>query len=109
MDIETLATATTPAAYKVKKLYAQNIPLGQREGVFSVGMHLLSGYWISSERGRLCAHELILSSVGMGLQNKSALAQPVEAGSASRASRFRCISKQKIPTIDFMIAERWGA
>ncbi len=106
MDIETLATATTPAAYKVKKLYAQNIPLGQREGVFSVGMHLLSGYWISSERGRLCAHELILSSVGMGLQNKSALAQPVEAGSASR---FRCISKQKIPTIDFMIAERWGA
>ena len=29
VDIETLATATTPAAYKVKKLYAQNIPLGQ--------------------------------------------------------------------------------
>ena len=29
VDIETLATATTPAVYKVKKLYAQNIPLGQ--------------------------------------------------------------------------------
>jgi hypothetical protein len=29
VEVETPATATTPAAYKVKKLYAQNIPLGQ--------------------------------------------------------------------------------
>ena len=29
VEVETPATATTPAAYKVKKLYTQNIPLGQ--------------------------------------------------------------------------------
>ena len=29
VEITTLATATTPAEYKVKKLYTQNIPFGQ--------------------------------------------------------------------------------